>query len=141
MAANMKKIANRGLKILSMIFRGICVSAASLLLQACFLNIPNFDAPDNLMTIQGKVRANKTGEPIPGIKISIDNGTMSDDYTNQDGYFKIKKVPLMVCYIIKAEDVDGELNGGLFKEKTLTFQNADYDRTDIFVLIDMDLGN
>jgi hypothetical protein len=109
----MKKITNRGRKILSMILRGISVPAASLVLQACY-GMPD----EQSLQISAKVRANETGEPIFGIKVSIDEGTEYWDYTNKGGYFYIT-VPIRDDYKIKLEDVDGPYNGGQFKEKTL----------------------
>lgn len=124
-----------------MIFRGISVSAVLLILQACGILFP--DEPPPSTTIQGKVSANETRSPIPGIKVSIEE-TGYLGYTDADGAFKFEKVPINGDYKIKLEDVDGDANGGLFKEKTLTLKKGDYDGTNAFstnpfILIDMDL--
>jgi hypothetical protein len=130
-----KNITNRGRKTLSMIFRGISVSVASLILQACYgilppddgyaeygMPAPSYGMPP-LTTIQGKVRANKTGEPIFGIKVSIEE-TEHWDYTNKYGDFNFY-LPVQDDYKIKLEDVDGPAHGGLFREKILTLKQDD----------------
>ena len=137
----MKKITDRGRKILSRLFRVISVSAASLILQACYgMMLPDepggaYGMPPST-SIRGKVSSNKTGEPIPGIKVSIDEAT--GYYTNTEGYFNIWSLPIMAEYKIKLEDVDGSENGGLFKEQTLTLKKDD---TDSLLLIVMELDS
>jgi hypothetical protein len=128
----MKTITGRGRKILSRLFRVISVSAASLILQACYGMPP----PDDLSTIQGKVVAKETQKPILGIKVSI-AGSEDFEYTNKDGSFFLY-VPIRDAYILKFEDVDGPYNDGLFKEQTWTLsQNDTYNS----LLIGMDLDD
>jgi len=141
----MKTITGRGRKILSRLFRVISVSAASLILQACYGMLPPDDSyveygmppPEETQTTSfyGRVVAKKTGEPIFGIKISIE-GTEYYDYTNKDGYFSFWAPIYQAEYKIKFEDVDGPYNGGLFKEQTLTLKQEDIYKT---LLIGMDL--
>jgi len=143
----MKTIADRGRKILSRLFRVISVSAASLILQACYgmmppdepamygMPPPAYGMPPST-SISGKVSSNETGEPIPGIKVSIDEGTNYWDYTNKDGCFNFWGVPLKDEYKIILEDVDGPAQGGQFQGKTRTLKQSD---TNAFILIDMDL--
>ena len=142
----MKTITGRGLKILRMVFRGISVSVVSLILQACFgillpdeptaaYGMPSPTPPEKQNTlIQGKVRANETGEPIYGIKVSIE-GTKYRDSTDSTGYFSVW-VPIQDNYKIKIEDVDGDANGGLFKGQALTLKQED---TNAILFIPMDL--
>jgi hypothetical protein len=148
----MKTIAGRGRKILSRLFRVISVSAASLILQACYgimppdepyveygMPPPAYGMPDppqevQETTIRGTVVSAKTGDPIFGIKVSID-GTEHLTRTNLEGYFYLN-VPTQEVYSIKFEDTDGPYNDGLFKTKILPLrQNNSYYN----LLIDMEL--
>jgi hypothetical protein len=138
----MKKITDRSRKILSMIFRGISVSAASLILQACYGIIPPDEPyaeygmpPSN--TIQGKVASKKTQEPIFGIEVSIE-GTKYLIHTREDGYFYLDGVGIQDVYTLKFKDVDENAHGGLFKEQTWTLKQNDTSNT---LLIYMDLDN
>jgi hypothetical protein len=92
--------------------------------------------PPEETTIQGKVSSNETGDPIPGIKVSIE-GTEYWDYTNKYGRFDFWGVPNKDEYIIKLEDVDGPAQGGLFKTQTLTLTKNDVSNVR---LIEMELA-
>jgi hypothetical protein len=137
----MKKITDRGRKILSRLFRVISVSVASLILQACYGIMP----PDERTSaygmppstaINGRVSSKETKKPIPCIKVSV-LGTEYWDYTNKNGDFNFWGMPIKDDYTIKLEDVDGPLHGGQFKEKTLTIKGDEID----ILYIDMDLDN
>jgi hypothetical protein len=143
----MKNIANCGRKILSRIFRVISVSAASLILQACYGIMPPDDPgaaygmpppePGYVphTSIYGKVvSSNETDKPIFGIKVSIE-GTTYWDYTDKDGRFSFS-LPSQDVYKLKLEDVDGPYHGGLFKGQTWTLNQNDTYKT---LLIGMDL--
>jgi len=129
----MKKITGRGRKILSRLFRVISVSAASLILQACYGMMPP-DEPwaaygmppsqeNEETSIYGTVVSKKTGEPIFGIKVSIE-GTEVSARTNEVGYFYLW-VKIQDVYNINFKDVDGPYNGGEFQEMTLPFKQND----------------
>jgi len=135
----MKNIADRGRKILSRVFRVISVSAASLILQACYgilppdeqqvmygMPAPAYGMPppyENQETsIRGTVVSKKTGQPIFGIKVSIE-GTEYSTRTNLDGYFYLW-VKIQDVYNIKFEDVDGPYNDGEFQEMTLPLKQS-----------------
>jgi hypothetical protein len=135
----MKKIANRGRKILSRVFRIISVSAASLILQACYgvlppdepggaygMPAPAYGMPPvpNEASINGRVFSNKNGDPIFGIKVSVE-GTTYTTRSNEGGNFYFGGVPIQDVYNIKFEDVDDIYNGGLFKEKTVPIRQED----------------
>jgi hypothetical protein len=139
----MKTIAGRGRRILSRIFRVVCVSAASLILQACYgIMITDEPAmygprpPEEIQetAIRGTVVSKQTGEPIFGIKVSIE-GTNVSDRTNKDGYFYLR-VKTQDVYKLIFEDVDGSYNDGEFQEQKWTIkQNDTYNN----LLIGMDL--
>jgi len=131
----MKTIADRGRKILSRFFRVISVSAASLILQACYgmmlpdepsgaygMPAPAYGMPSST-SISGKVISNEDEEPIPAIQVSIE-GTEYWEYTNKYGRFDFWGVPIKDVYIIKIEDVDGPAHGQ-FKTQTLTITKDD----------------
>ena len=137
----MKNITDRGRKIISRLFRVISVSAASLILQACYGMIPP-DEPQVMYgmppstSFDGKVVSKETNNPIFGIEVSLEGSSYSI-HTREDGSFFLD-VPDLSYYTLKLKDTDGPYNGGLFKEKTLTFKRGDK-RSDL--LIDMDLDN
>ena len=141
----MKTIAGRSRKILSRLFRVISVSAASLILQACYgIMPPNEPYPEYGMpppeetqttSFYGKIVAKETQKPILGIEISID-GTEYVDYTNKDGYFSFWVPIYQDEYKLKFKDIDGPYNGGLFKEQTRTLKQEDTNKT---LFIDMEL--
>ena len=140
----MKNITERSRKILSRFFRVISVSAASLILQACYGIIPPNEPyaeygmpPPNEATettIQGKVVAKQTGNPIFGIQVSL-MGTSYLIHTRENGYFYLD-VPIQNNYTIILKDVDGPAHGGIFKEQTWTLKQ---DETYNTVLISMEL--
>ena len=138
----MKTITDRGRKILSRFFRVISVSAASLILQACYGVVVPYTAeygpppPDNKISIVGKVVSKETKKPILGIKVSIEGSEV--EYTNKEGYFYLYGVPIRDVYNINFEDIDGTFNGGLFKGETWPFTQNDIYNT---LLIPMDLIN
>lgn len=139
----MKKITERVRKTLSRFFRVISVSAASLILQACYGIIPPDESyaeygmppPDHIRetSIQGKV-SDKAGAPIPGINVSIEK-TDYWERTDKNGNFYFW-IPVQEEYKLKFEDIDGAANGGLFKGQTQILKQNDTYRT---LLISMDL--
>ena len=73
----------------------------------------------NDLLIQGQVKSQKTGEPIPGIGIWIKDITSSHAVlTENDGSFYIY-VPKQDGYTVIFTDVDSDANGGLFKQQTV----------------------
>jgi hypothetical protein len=109
----MKKISERFRKSLRTVFRGIGVSVVSLIIQACYGPMPPSDLP---YTVDGEVKAKETGTPILGIKVyDKDSGRYA--YTNEHGHFRFR-VEEQESYTIIFKDIDGEENGGQFKQKT-----------------------
>jgi len=119
----MKKLTARSRKILSRIFRVISVSAASLILPACYAayGMP----PSDVSIIRGNVVSKGTREPIPGIKVFIEE-TEVGDYTGERGDFYFNVETIQDSYKLKVEDIDGPANGGTFKERTLTLMKEHY---------------
>ncbi|MDR0495069.1 MAG: hypothetical protein LBG95_05515 [Treponema sp.] len=142
----MMKISERCRKILRNVFRVVGVSVVSLVIQACYgVMYPDEPYPEYGMpppdyiqetTIRGKVTAKETGEPIFGIRVSVNVGqTEYWERTDKDGLFYLR-VPVQDIYELKVEDVDGSYNGGLFKEQTWTLKQNDTYNT---LLIGMDI--
>jgi len=139
----MINIAGRFRKILRTVFRGIGVSVISLILQACYgVMYPDEPAaygmppPDKETLIHGKVTASNTGDPIFGIKVSVDETDDRWEYTDKYGCFYFYSIPIKDEYKLKLTDVDGPYNGGYFKEKTITLKEED---TQTLILLVMDL--
>jgi hypothetical protein len=150
----MKIIADRGRKILSRLFRVISVSAASLILQACYgvmppdepwaaYGMPPPDRPDYIQhtSISGKVVSRETQEPIFGIEVTIEeNGKIIEpERTDKNGYFSFY-LPIQDVYKLKIEDVDGPYNGGLFKGQTWTLNKNDSYKT-LLIGLDVDTSD
>jgi hypothetical protein len=118
----MKQISDRFRKILRTVFRGIGVSVVSLIIQACYGVLPPdvgtvaYGMPPP--KVNGKVKKEGTETAIQGIKVS-DEDSGNYALTDKDGYFYIF-VNERESYKINIEDIDGEANGGKFKQKTLT---------------------
>ena len=134
------KIFERGRKILRKVLCGMSISVASLILQACYgIMLPDGPAeygpppPPKGTSIYGRVRIKETGEPIFGIKVSIE-GTEYFEYTDKNGSFYLW-LPVQDVYQLKIEDVDGPYNGGSFKEQKWTLKQNDTYTT---LLIGMD---
>jgi hypothetical protein len=145
----MMNITNRFRKILRTVFRGIGVSVVSLILQACYGVIyPDDDGPGGAygmpppaygmpydVSINGKVVAKETGNPIFRIQVSVEE-TEYSERTDPNGNFYLY-VPSQKEYKLKFEDVDGPDNGGQFKRQTWTIKYEDTYR-DILVGMDID---
>jgi len=122
----MKKLSEKGRRILRKMYVGLGAVAASLLFPGCnwepsaAYGMPPDGPPyyeENLL-FRGRVKSKKTGEPISGISIWIkDITSYSARLTDSDGsfYFWIRKQD---NYTVVFTDVDGE-NGGLFKQHTI----------------------
>jgi hypothetical protein len=130
----MMKISERGRKILRTVFRGIGVSAVSLIIQACY----GMPFPDDGMetSIYGKVMSNETGDPILGINVSIEETELWDRTDKNGGFYLL--VPTQDEFILKFEDIDGPYNGGLFKEQKFTLKLEDAHST---LMIGMDIDS
>jgi len=121
----MIKLTEKSRKILRAIYRGIGVSAVSLTLGACPMIMygPGPDMygmpPDRIeyeVLLTGQVISKKTGEPIRGIAIYTDYAKYNYLYqTDNFGefYFYAEKKD---NYTIIFTDIDGEANGGRFKQ-------------------------
>src|SRR5215471_8458439 len=136
----MKKLSEKGRKILRAIYRGLGVTAVTLVFHSCdgSSNVssgwgaygmppaPKYGMPPGYREeypIHGKVISKESGEPIPRIHIKIDD--VFGYFTDDDGEFYIY-APKQDDYKIIFADIDGIENGGLFKSytTTLTWEKA-----------------
>jgi len=122
----MFKLSDKSRKRLRSIFRGLGVTAVSLVFQAC----PGPYMSDEV-GIYGSVQSKKTGAPILGIKVStIENDAHT--YTDENGDFSMY-LPIQDKYTVKFEDIDGPENGGSFQQRTepLSFTESTFRKVDI----------
>jgi len=105
----MVKLSERSRRILRRIYQGLGAATISILFQACYG--PVYGPPmDEDIIIKGKV-SSKTQDPIPGIRVSVENLSSNRySYTNENGIFFID-VPQRNSYELQFMDVDGYKNG------------------------------
>ncbi|MDR2542682.1 MAG: carboxypeptidase-like regulatory domain-containing protein [Treponema sp.] len=123
----MINLTEKSRKILRAVYRGVGVAAVSLTVSACppiFFNGyamygPGPDIDREEIHIQGHVKCKKTGNPINGIAIWIkDYSNYYTQLTSLNGSFYLY-LPVMDNYTIIFTDIDGEENGGRFKQYTI----------------------
>jgi hypothetical protein len=110
----MKTFTNRKRKFLRNIFKGLSATSAAFIFQACY-GIPQDFGFDVLVT--GLVTSNQTGEPVPGIKVSIDNQPQYK-LTCDNGRFAMYASQDSV-YTIRFEDADSLQNGAFMPKDTI----------------------
>jgi len=133
----MNKLTETSRKILRSVFMGVSAAAAALSLTACppitsgggwdmYGMPPEYGMPGPVqeeILITGKVISQKTKEPIIGITVYISE-LNARTYTYNEGnfnYWAAKKDN----YTIIFTDIDGETNGGRFKQYTLNLTKAE----------------
>jgi len=107
----MIKLSEKSRRVLRTIYRGLGVTAVSLVFQACYGPV----MPDEVY-IYGSVQSQETNAPIKGIKVSVEDAN-DHSFTNSNGEYSLY-LPIQDSYTVKFEDVDGIENGGLFKQHT-----------------------
>ena len=122
----MIKLSDKSRKILRAIYRGLGVTAITLAVNSCEI-IPPYQSWDEYgpgpdinreeILIRGQVKSKRTGEMIKGIAMYIEGiyNYPSMIYTGDFYFF----VPVRNNYTIIFTDIDGEANGGKFKQYTL----------------------
>jgi len=110
----MRKLSEKGRKILRAVFRVLGVTAVSLVFQACYGPPPVRRAD---VTIHGSAKSKTTNAPIMGINVSIEN-TSIRHLTSNDGNFYLY-LPRPDIYTVIFEDIDGPANGGKFKPHSI----------------------
>ena len=127
----MIKLTEKSRRIIRAIFRGIGAAAAALTISACpppWLTFPEpamyGPGPDRVreeVLIRGIVKSKKTGNPISGIAVYINVEDPSyHNITYGNGEFHYYVYKKQDSYTIIFTDIDGDRNGGRFKQHTLT---------------------
>ena len=131
----MIKLSEKGRKILRAIYRGLGVTAVTLVFHSCDSsgNVSSgwgaygmpimYGMPPDYreeLIIRGSIISKETGEPIPGIGIWIKDVTsIYANLTDENGEFYIY-VPKENSYTIIFTDIDKSENGGVYKQHTIT---------------------
>lgn len=108
------EITDKKRKILRRIFGALSLSSALFIFQACYGTPADFGAD---VSIQGFVKSKTTNQPIPGIKVSIDNQPQND-FTDSAGKFKIY-TSRAAEYKIHFADIDSIKNGAFLPKDTV----------------------
>ena len=106
----MKKLSEKGRKVLRMVYRCLGVTAVSFIFQACY-GMPTNEPGDDDIMLRGTVLNKKTYKPIPGISVWVKD--INRGLTGYDGTFTIR-VPIQDIqdnYTFVFSDIDGPDNG------------------------------
>ena len=137
----MIRLSGKSRRVLRAIYRGLGVTAVSLIFQACYGPlIPEepyamYGMPPGYkeqLYIRGQVKSKKTGEPIKGIRIWL-KGVTSDysystsTYSDGDFSFYLREKD---DYIIIFTDIDGVYNGGSYKQHTINLTKEEAEALD-----------
>jgi len=107
------------------IFKGLCLTSAIFVFQACYGTGPDFGQD---IYISGVVKSKKTGEPISGIKVSVAhlNPNYSKDqydlhqyeFTDKSGKFSLYtyETPQM---LVSFEDIDSSDSKDYIRKDTI----------------------
>lgn len=91
----------------------------------CEYGTPNFD-----FRVHGKV-TDRAGNPIPGIEVSNPRSWEGEKtLTADDGTYDYSGSDFPLETALSFRDIDGELNGGEFAEKTLEVEFTEADLTE-----------
>jgi hypothetical protein len=110
-------------RLLRALIHSCSFTGALFVFQACYGPPPGIN---DVVYINGKVKAARTQAPIQGIRISVDNNIQSD-FTNNEGRFWFQ-VDIEKSHTLKFEDVDSSLYGS-FNAKELILNPIGKDTT------------
>jgi len=141
----MIKLTETSRKILRAIYKGLGAVAISLSITACppwyfypdtpvmYGPGPPYEREEILVT--GRIISKTTKNPIYGIAVYI-NDIKSDtrSYYNGDFYFWLQ-LPLLDNYTFIFTDIDGEANGGRFKQLTRNITKEEIENLSVNPLI------
>jgi hypothetical protein len=141
----MIKLSEKSRRVFRAIYRGLGVTAVSLIFQACYGPMPveegygmygmppDYPYPVEELYIRGYVKSKKTNERITGISIWIKGVTTDYNHSTQkDGRFYFY-LPKMDNYTIIFTDVDGDENGK-FKQLTLNLTSEEAEALDELII-------
>jgi len=134
----MIKLTEKSRKILRAIYRGIGTATVVLSIGACpFMACMYGPEPDAKMygmppderedvRIQGQVKNKATGDPIIGIAVYMQNVNYHTT-TGYNGYFAFYVPKKNGIYKLIFTDIDGEANGGRFKQREIELTQDEVD--------------
>ena len=93
---------------------GVSLSTAAFIFQACYGPPQDFGMD---ILIEGLVKSKRTGEPIKGIKVSVEENPQYL-YTDEAGEFSFYTVSADLCKL-KFEDIDSIQNGSFIDRDTI----------------------
>lgn len=108
------RITEKKRKILRAIYGTLSFSTALFVFQACYGTPEDFGMD---VSIKGFVKSKVTNQPIPGIKVSIENQPQYE-ITDSEGMFKFY-ASRNTSYKVKFEDVDSTQNGNFLPKDTV----------------------
>ena len=126
----MKNIKEQKQKFLRWFYGTICLGTVAFVFQACYGMDRDYGYD---VRIQGIVKSKTTGQPIKGIKVSIEN-IFQYDLTDDEGQFTTY-VPMNSAYKLKFEDIDSIDNGEFIPKDTVLTNITD---KSIFLNISLD---
>ncbi|MDL2228270.1 carboxypeptidase-like regulatory domain-containing protein [Odoribacter sp. OttesenSCG-928-L07] len=123
--------ANRKQKFIRWLCTTISLTSVAFIFHACYGMPPGYG--DNIC-FEGKVTSSKTGNPIQGIKVSV------EDYehychTNDDGTFNLY-VPYDYRFKVIFSDIDSVENGQYLSKDTIVINNNIDNRIQLNVSLD-----
>ncbi len=96
-----------------------------------------YGAPPSSFKITGKIKSAETSKPIPNIQVSLLNSEFGNKiFVKSDslGRFNIKTRSYSIdndTLVLKAEDIDGALNGGYFNSDSKNIIFSDYKKNEV----------
>jgi len=108
------KLKEKKHKILRIIFGTLSFSTAVFVFQACYGTPEDFGMD---VEIKGYLKSKATNQPIPGIKVSLENQPQYE-LTDSEGMFKIY-ASKDSSYKVMFEDIDSTTNGSFLPKDTV----------------------
>jgi len=136
----MIRLSEKSRRVLRAVYRGLGVTAISLVFQACYGPVMDYHvmygpppSPVEELNIRGYVKSKKTGERISGISIWIKDVTIDYNYsTFNNGEFSFY-LPKQNNYTIVFTDVDGDEKGS-FKQHTIILTRKEIEALDKLII-------
>jgi hypothetical protein len=104
-------------KFLRKLLGGLSLTTAVFIFQACYGSAQDFGLD---VYISGRVRSDKTGLPVKGIRVSVADNPQYQ-FTGTDGSFSLYTVQDAECKLL-FDDIDSGVNG-TFSSKDTTLIN------------------
>ena len=116
------------MNLIKKIIGGLSFTTALFIFQACYGTAQDFGLD---LKIEGQVKSKSTGDPIKGIKVSVEN-SMQYEYTNEEGKF-LFYAEIADKMKILFEDIDSSKNGLYINKDTILSDFNDHVYLDILM--------